>query len=60
MSLTAGARLDSAKRTVWKDLTPADSAGIYDVAAHLVQDCKADTFSFNRTLSDLDVVDGFK
>jgi serine/threonine protein kinase/Tol biopolymer transport system component len=59
-SIVYRVELDSARRTVWKDLTFADSAGINYAGAHLVMDGKAYTLSFNRDLSELYVVNGLK
>ena len=52
--------LDSGKRTLWKDLTPTDPAGINYPSAILARDGDAYVFNFSRILSDLYVVDGLK
>jgi eukaryotic-like serine/threonine-protein kinase len=49
------------KRTLWKSLEPADSAGIDTIGRVLLsQDTKSYVFSYVRTLSDLYMVDGLR
>jgi serine/threonine protein kinase/Tol biopolymer transport system component len=51
----------SGKRTLWKALEPADSAGIDTIGrVNLSADTKAYTYSYVRTLSDLYTVEGLK
>jgi Tol biopolymer transport system component len=53
--------LASGKRTVWKQLFPADSAGVDSIGGILITpDTKSYTYSYPRTLSDLYVVEGLK
>ena len=55
-------RLDisSQEKTVWKDLTPADPAGLQYAGAHLVLDGAAYVYSYTRFLSDLYLVEGLE
>jgi serine/threonine protein kinase len=51
----------SGKRTLWKSLEPADSAGIDTLGRiNLSQDTKSYVYSYVRTLSDLYLVEGLK
>ncbi len=56
-------RLDVAtgKKELWKELAPADGAGIVDVAPVIpTPDGQAYVYGYSRTLSDLYVVEGLK
>jgi eukaryotic-like serine/threonine-protein kinase len=56
-------RIDIAtgKRTLWKSLEPADSAGIDTIGrVMLSRDAKSYVYSYVRTLSDLYLVDGLR
>jgi len=49
------------KRTLWKSLEPADSAGIDTIGrVNLSLDTKSYVYSYVRTLSDLYLVEGLK
>ena len=49
------------KRTLWRSLEPADSAGIDTIGrVNLSRDTKSYIYSYVRTLSDLYMVDGLK
>ena len=53
--------LESGKREVWKDLLPADPAGVERISNVLVTpDAKNYAYCFARLLSDLFVVEGLK
>ncbi|MGH9390347.1 MAG: hypothetical protein ACRD1Z_12090, partial [Vicinamibacteria bacterium] len=53
--------LASGKREVWKDLLPADPAGVERISNVLVTpDGKGYAYCFTRLLSDLFVVEGLK
>jgi Tol biopolymer transport system component len=53
--------IDSGKRTLWKSLEPADSAGIDTIGrVNLSLDTKSYVYSYVRTLSDLYMVEGLK
>ena len=53
--------LSSGKRKLWKELVPADAAGIDTVRAiTITPDAKAYVYGYIRTLSDLYVVEGLK
>ena len=53
--------LATGKRTVWKQLLPADAAGVDSIGGILITpDAKSYTYSYPRTLSDLYVVEGLK
>ena len=50
----------SAKYRVWKELAPPDLSGVLMMSAAVIsRDEKAYAYSFNRTLSELFVVDGW-
>jgi len=56
-------RLDIAtgKREIWKELVPADSAGIQDLAPVIpTPDGSAYVYGYSRTLSDMYVAEGLK
>ena len=49
------------KRKLWKELVPADAAGIDTIRGiTITPDAKAYVYGYIRTLSDLYVVDGLK
>ena len=53
--------LATGKRKPWKELVPADSAGIDTIRGiNITPDAKAYVYGYIRTLSDLYVVDGLK
>jgi predicted Ser/Thr protein kinase len=53
--------LSSGKRKLWKELVPADAAGIDTIRGiTITPDAKAYIYGYIRTLSDLYVVDGLK
>ncbi len=53
--------LASGKRTLWKTMEPADAAGIDTVGRVLISaDGKSYVYGYNRTLSDLYLVQGLK
>jgi Tol biopolymer transport system component len=53
--------LATGKRKLWKELVPADSAGIDTIRGiTITPDAKAYVYGYIRTLSDLYVVDGLK
>jgi len=56
-------RLDVAtgQKTLWKQLMPADDAGVTDIGPILITpDTKTYVYEYGRTLSDLYLVDGLK
>src|SRR5579862_1670797 len=53
--------LATGKRTVWKQLTPADAAGVDSIGGlTITPDEKSFVYAYARTLSDLYVVEGLK
>jgi len=53
--------LASGKRTLWRQITPPDSAGVGSVDSFIyTPDGKSYVYSYNRTLSDLYLVEGLK
>jgi eukaryotic-like serine/threonine-protein kinase len=53
--------LESGKREVWKDVIPADPAGVERISNFLITpDAKGYVYCYARLLSDLFVVDGLK
>jgi hypothetical protein len=53
--------LSTGKRTLWKQLKPADAAGIDTIRGiTITPDAKAYIYGYIRTLSDLYVVEGLK
>ncbi|MGH9746509.1 MAG: protein kinase domain-containing protein [Candidatus Acidiferrales bacterium] len=53
--------LATGKRTVWKQLVPADAAGVDSIGGiAITPDEKSYVYSYARTLSDLYVVEGLK
>ncbi|MCA1610743.1 MAG: protein kinase [Acidobacteria bacterium] len=48
------------RKEPWKTLMPADAAGVSSLAPIPTQDGSAYVYSYNRTLSDLYIVDGVK
>jgi hypothetical protein len=53
--------LETGKRDVWKDLLPADPAGVERISNVLVTpDAKGYAYCYARLLSDLFVVEGLK
>jgi hypothetical protein len=53
--------LATGKRAVWKQLVPADAAGVDAVGGlHITPDAKSFVYSYPRTLSDLYVVEGLR
>ena len=56
-------RLDlaSGQKQLWKQLMPADDAGVTDIGPILITpDTKTYVYEYGRTLSDLYLVDGLK
>ncbi len=56
-------RLDiaSGQKQLWRDLMPADAAGVTDIGPVLVSnDAKSYVYEYGRTLSDLYLVEGLK
>jgi len=53
--------LSSGKRKLWKELVPADAAGIDTIRGiTIASDAKAYAYGYIRTLSDLYLVEGLK
>lgn len=53
--------LSTGQREVWKELQPADSAGVFSVnMLFLTRDAEAYVYSYRRTLSDLYLASGFQ
>jgi Tol biopolymer transport system component len=53
--------LATGKRTLWKQIVPADAAGVDAVGGvHITPDAKSFVYSYPRVLSDLYVVEGLK
>jgi Tol biopolymer transport system component len=53
--------LASGKRTLWKELSPADPIGVFFIRPpHIANDGKSYAYNYGRILSDLYVVDGLK
>jgi dipeptidyl aminopeptidase/acylaminoacyl peptidase len=53
--------LATGKRTTWKEIVPADSAGVDSIGGvEITPDAKSYVYSYVRTLSDLYVVEGVK
>jgi eukaryotic-like serine/threonine-protein kinase len=53
--------LATGKRQLWKELSPADPAGVYFIRPpHIAYDGKTYAYNYARILSDLYVVDGLK
>jgi hypothetical protein len=51
----------SGKRTPWKQIVPADAAGVNDVGrVYFTPDLKSYVYWYGRYLSDLYVVEGLK
>ena len=49
------------KRTLWRQIAPADAAGVDSAGGiYLTPDAKSFVYSYVRTLSDLYVVEGLK
>ncbi|MEX0878715.1 MAG: hypothetical protein WEF99_07685 [Thermoanaerobaculia bacterium] len=48
------------KKELWKELTPADPAGMDVITVVPTPDGRASTYDYLRTLSDLYVVHGIK
>ena len=54
-------QLSSGKRTLWKELSPADPVGVFFIRPpHIANDGKSYAYNYSRILSDLYVVDGLK
>jgi tRNA A-37 threonylcarbamoyl transferase component Bud32 len=52
--------LSSGQREVWKELEPADSAGVFTVnMIYMTRDGESYVYSYRRMLSDLYLADGF-
>lgn len=59
--LIARVELATGKRTVWKQVVPADTAGVDAIGGiQITPDEKSYVYSYTRTLADLYVVDGLK
>jgi eukaryotic-like serine/threonine-protein kinase len=53
--------LATGRRTVWKEIVPADAAGVDQIGGiKITPDLKSYVYSYDRTLSDLYVVEGLK
>src|SRR5262249_19075310 len=53
--------IQTGKRELWRELAPADGAGIVDMAPVMpTPDGSAYAYGYSRTLSDLYVVEGLK
>jgi Tol biopolymer transport system component/predicted Ser/Thr protein kinase len=53
--------LGTGQKTLWKQLMPADDAGVTDIGPILITpDAKTYVYEYGRTLSDLYLVDGLK
>lgn len=53
--------LATGKRTPWKQIVPADAAGVDAIGGiAITPDEKSYVYSYGRTLSDLYVVEGLK
>jgi hypothetical protein len=53
--------LATGKRTVWKQIVPADAARVDAIGGiNITPDAKSYVYSYPRTLSDLYVVEGLK
>jgi serine/threonine protein kinase/dipeptidyl aminopeptidase/acylaminoacyl peptidase len=53
--------LATGKRTIWKEIVPADSAGVDSISGvEITPDAKSYVYSYVRTLSDLYMVEGVK
>ena len=53
--------IETGKRRVWKQIVPADAAGVDNVGNFFfTPDMKSYLYSYNRTLSDLYLVEGLK
>jgi eukaryotic-like serine/threonine-protein kinase len=53
--------LAGGKRTLWKELSPADPVGVYFIRPpHIANDGKSYAYNYGRILSDLYVADGLK
>jgi hypothetical protein len=53
--------LSTGKRKLWKELVPADAAGIDTIRGiTITPDARAYVYGYIRTLSDLYVVEGLK
>jgi dipeptidyl aminopeptidase/acylaminoacyl peptidase len=53
--------LATGNRTIWKQIVPADSAGVDSISGiQITPDAKSYVYSYVRTLSDLYVVEGLK
>ena len=52
--------LKTGQRQFWKELMPAEPAGIHGVAPYLTPDGKTYAYGYRRTLSDLYVIEGLK
>ena len=53
--------LASGKRSLWKTMEPADAAGIDTIGRIMISaDGKAYVYGYNRTLSDLYLVQGLR
>jgi len=53
--------LATGRRTVWKEIVPPDAAGVDQIGGvRITPDLKSYVYSYDRTLSDLYVVEGLK
>lgn len=52
--------LKSGQRQFWKELMPADPAGVHGVAPFFTPDGKTYAYTYGRTLTDLYVIEGLK
>jgi hypothetical protein len=53
--------IESGKRKTWKQIVPADAAGVDNIGNFLLTpDMKSYVYSYSRALSDLYLVEGLK
>lgn len=52
--------LKTGQRQLWKELMPADAAGVHGVSPFLTPDAKTYVYGYIRTLANLYVIDGLK
>jgi Tol biopolymer transport system component len=52
--------LRSGRRSLWRELQPPDTAGLIGLDARVTPDGRGYAYSYDRTLSDLYVVDGLR
>lgn len=52
--------LDTGARSLWKELVPADPAGIFGIHPVFARDAKSYAYTYDRWISNLYVVKGLK